>query len=181
MLSGFLLLVAFSIIFLISPIVTSPKSYGLAGSYRIGFVIHPKPNFFQSRIVDDPLIRAEYEGFICLNVIVDLNIGSIPSVFSATKRLAYLLYSVPIVIAIKLVGMTPNIEQLCELTGMIEAILINGIELFDVFEYIRIVMMCRRHPSVRINGQIKGIVISQKCAGICDAKIRKILANLFIA
>ena len=79
-------------------------------------------------------IRGEYERVVCLYVVVDIDIVSVPDIVLARDLFAYFDYSVPIVIAFKLIRVTPKIEKL-------RGFCVQSEELVAELEYIMLVMM----------------------------------------
>ncbi len=84
---------------------------GLAGSYLIRYLVNVDPDLKARRVVDLISVRAVNQAPVCLNAIVDLNIRCISKLVFLRKAAADLFRMVPVIVAVKLKAVTPNVEK----------------------------------------------------------------------
>ena len=70
-----------------------------------------KPDVDSRRIMYQSSVNGHPECLIRLDVIVYLNICSVPNVLTATDIFGELLNNVPVISVIKFIAVTPNVEQ----------------------------------------------------------------------
>jgi len=63
-------------------------------------------------------VGGEYQLFVSLDIIIRLDVCAVPYFFFAADTLEQLLYSVPIISILKLVAVSPNVEEIGEISGL---------------------------------------------------------------
>ena len=83
-------------------------------------MITGEPNGFICGIIDLLLISREYKRLVGPYVIVNFDVGSVPGILSARKLIAYILYSLPIIISVKFIDICSSfyIDSLARLDAV---------------------------------------------------------------
>ena len=76
-----------------------------------GYAARGKPNSLSRGVVDRVTVSREFQRAVCLDVFVDLHIVCVPDVVTIADILSEFLYDLPVIVCIKLVGVTPKIEE----------------------------------------------------------------------
>ena len=84
---------------------------GFAGSNFVKFTIDAEPDLDERGIVRPSAVGADYQRTVSLYIIVDFDIGSVPDIVTTAECGAYFLYAIPVIIVIKLIAVTPQIEE----------------------------------------------------------------------
>lgn len=92
----------------------------------------------------------------------DLCIGSIPDIFPAACHFAEFFYHIPVLIPVKFIAVSPDIEKILELWQ------IKGKKFFRMFEQ-SVVMVTGRIPFIEIL-RMRVFSAVRCCSGIMDAK-----------
>ena len=91
--------------------IESAEGLGLAGLDAAGHVGVLEPHGDGGGVVDGLARHREVQTVEGLHVIVNFNISGVPDIIAATQLLAGGLHQIPVVVGIKLVGVTPNAEE----------------------------------------------------------------------
>ena len=82
-----------------------------AGFDTIGFAAMHEPNVGDGGVVNHFAVCADDEGFVGFDVVIDLDVGGVPDVLFAADVLGEALDDVPVVVVVKLVAVTPDVEK----------------------------------------------------------------------
>ena len=83
----------------------------LTGGDTVVLATVPKPNGNSRGIVDKGLVERGFQPVIGMNILVNFHIGGVPDILPATHKFGKFLNHMPVVVIVKLIAVSPNIEQ----------------------------------------------------------------------